>query len=305
MHKFTVGDATVTQLTELDVWPIPPRLWYPEISDDQLAFTRATYQPSAITADGNTLLFAIHNYVVELDGSVIVVDTCSGNHKNRPYFPDLHMLDTDYPIRLRRAGFEPSDVDIVINTHLHADHCGWNTELVQGTWQPTFPNATYLFHSPELEYIEQQWRSAAVGQWREDAGWVYQDSVRPVLEYAEYRVIAANEQLLASESTRLTVIDAAGHTPGHLAVEITGPHDGLLIVGDALHHPMQAQFPDLPFFADTDPHQGAATRRALLGHAADNEISIVTAHFPVQDPFRVGRRGDSFQWINYPLSVPR
>ncbi|MBN9635196.1 MAG: MBL fold metallo-hydrolase, partial [Actinobacteria bacterium] len=86
---FTVGAASITQLTELDVWPIAPRLWYPLISDDQQAFARETYAPVAVSADGTELIFSIHNYVVELDGTVIVIDTCSGNHKNRPLFPDL------------------------------------------------------------------------------------------------------------------------------------------------------------------------------------------------------------------------
>ena len=107
VYAFGVGNATVTQLTELDVWPIAPPLWYPAISDSQLGVAKL-FAPSAITDDGDTMLFAIHNYVIEIDGSVIVIDTCSGNHKNRPYFADLHMLDTDYLNRLSRAGFDPT-----------------------------------------------------------------------------------------------------------------------------------------------------------------------------------------------------
>ncbi|EUA66913.1 metallo-beta-lactamase superfamily protein [Mycobacteroides abscessus subsp. bolletii 1513] len=153
MRTFTVGDATVTQLTELDVWLIKPHHWYPALSDEQLVFAQANYAPSAVSDDGSELIFAIHNYVIELADTIIVVDTCSGNHKNRPLFADLHMLNTDYLTRLEQSGYSPEAVDIVVNTHLHLDHCGWNTRLVEGTWRPTFPAATYLFHHTELKYI--------------------------------------------------------------------------------------------------------------------------------------------------------
>ncbi len=300
---FTVGAASITQLTELDVWPIAPRLWYPLISDDQQAFARETYAPVAVSADGTELIFSIHNYVVELDGTVIVIDTCSGNHKNRPLFPDLHMLDTDYLVRLKQAGYEPGDVDIVVNTHLHADHCGWNTCLSDGVWSPTFPNATYLFHSTELDYLADQWKSSPVQQWAENGGWVYHDSVLPVLEREQYKIIEADREICVSGSTRVTVIDAGGHTPGHLAIEISAPENSVLVVGDTLHHPMQAQFPDLPFFADADPVQAIATRRALLGRCADEGIEVLTAHFPVHAPLGVRRNRDGFAWENFPVET--
>jgi len=299
VHTFCAGNATVTQLTELDVWPIPPRQWYPAINDSQLDAARKLFAPSAITDDAGTMLFAIHNYVIEIDGVVIVIDTCSGNHKNRPYFADLHMLDTDYLNRLSRAGFEPADVDIVINTHLHLDHCGWNTRLVDGVWVPTFPNATYGFHGAELEYIEAQWKSERVGQWRSDAGWVYQDSVLPILDSGAHRGVSPGDVIHSSGATQIRAVEAAGHTPGHLAVEIASPGGGLLIVGDALHHPVQALYPDLEFFADHNPQQAIDARRAILERSANEGIGIVTAHFPAHGPLYAGRDGDSFRWQNY------
>lgn len=296
MKTFTVGDATVTQLTELDVWPIKPRDWYPALTDEQLAFVRATYAPSAVSIDGAELIFAIHNYVIELAGTVVIVDTCSGNHKNRPLFPDLHMLDTDYLIRLKQAGYTPEDVDLVINTHLHLDHCGWNTRLIDGTWQPTFPNARYLFHRTELNSIRSQWESAPIDHWENNGGWVYQDSILPILERAPHDRVASGQVLHSHGSTRISTVDAAGHTPGHLAIEIGSSDGGLLIAGDALHHPMQAQFPDLPFYADADRLEAIATRHALLERCADENLRLLTAHFPAHSPLSVRRSGTAFDW---------
>lgn len=296
MKTFTVGDATITQLTELDVWPIEPRQWYPALSEQQLAFAQTTYAPSAVSADGAQLIFAIHNYLIELGGTVVVVDTCSGNHKNRPLFPDLHMLDTDYLTQLTQAGFHPEDVDIVINTHLHLDHCGWNTELTDGAWRPTFSNATYLFRSTELKYVEALWKSAPAEQWTDNGGWVYQDSIQPILKHAPHRFIEPGHRVHSYGSTRITALDAAGHTPGHLAIEVSSSGAGVIIAGDALHHPLQAQFPDLPFFADADPIKGIDTRRSLLGRCADEGLGLLTAHFPAHSPLRVRRSGATFQW---------
>ncbi|WP_164912995.1 MBL fold metallo-hydrolase [Mycobacteroides franklinii] len=296
VNTFTVGEATITQLTELDVWPITPRHWYPALTDEQLAVARATYTPSAVSEDGAELIFAIHNYVIELGGTVVVVDTCSGNHKNRPLFPDLHMLDTDYLTRLKQAGYAPGDVDIVVNTHLHLDHCGWNTRLTDGTWQPTFANARYLFHSTELNYIRAQWESAPIEQWQDNGGWVYQDSILPVLEYASHEFLEPGQLLHSHRSTRISALDATGHTPGHLAIEVSAPGTGVIIAGDALHHPMQAQFPELPFYADADPLAATATRRALLERCADETLKLLTAHFPAHRPLGVRRSGTGFAW---------
>ncbi|WP_083336035.1 MBL fold metallo-hydrolase [Mycobacteroides saopaulense] len=298
VKTFTVGDATITQLTERDVWPIAPRHWYPDLTDQQLAFVRETYAPAAVSADGAELIFAIHNYVIELGGTVIVVDTCSGNHKNRPLFPDLHMLDTDYLAHLHQAGHAPGDVDIVINTHLHLDHCGWNTQLTRGQWQPTFANATYLFHATELEYIQAQWESAPAEQWADNGGWVYQDSILPILEHASHDVVESGQLLHDNGSTQVSVLGAAGHTPGHLAIEVRSPDAGVIIAGDTLHHPMQAQFPELPFYADADASTAAVTRQSLLGRCADEGLKLLAAHFPPHLPLGVCRDGAGFRWVD-------
>ncbi|RIS65384.1 MBL fold metallo-hydrolase [Mycobacteroides abscessus] len=296
VRTFTVGDATVTQLTELDVWPIKPHHWYPALSDEQLVFAQANYAPSAVSDDGSELIFAIHNYVIELADTIIVVDSCSGNHKNRPLFADLHMLNTDYLTRLEQSGYSPEAVDIVVNTHLHLDHCGWNTRLVEGTWRPTFPAATYLFHHTELKYIRAQWESAPIDQWQDNGGWVYEDSILPVLEHAPHGFVKSGQVLHSYGSTHIRALDAGGHTPGHIAIEVRAADTGLLIAGDALHHPMQAQFPDLPFYADADPAQAVATRRALLGRCADENLKLLTAHFPAHSPLGVRRSGTAFTW---------
>lgn len=170
--------------------------------------------------------------------------------------------------------------------------------MTEGTWRPTFSNATYLFDSAELKYIQTQWESAPAEQWTNGGGWVYQDSVLPVLEHATHVLIEPGHRVHSHGSTHITAHDTAGHTPGHLAVEISAPGAGVIIAGDALHHPMQAQFPDLPFFADADPLVGIAARRSLLARCADEGLQLVTAHFPAHLPLGVRRSGAAFAWDN-------
>ena len=98
------------------------------------------------------LIMSFHSLVVRTPAGVLLVDTCVGNHKDRPMLPEWHQQEWPYLERLARVGLTPGDIDFVCCTHLHGDHVGWNTRLVDGSWVPTFPNARYLFARSELEY---------------------------------------------------------------------------------------------------------------------------------------------------------
>ncbi len=100
------------------------------------------------------MTFGLHSFVIEVDGCTILVDSCCGNDKQRS-LPDVHLLDTRYLQNLRAAGFAPGDIDLVMCTHLHFDHVGWNTRLENGKWVPTFPNARYLFGQRDFAYFQQ------------------------------------------------------------------------------------------------------------------------------------------------------
>jgi glyoxylase-like metal-dependent hydrolase (beta-lactamase superfamily II) len=102
----------------------------------------------------NRRALSVHSWVLQTDGMTVVVDTGAGNGKDRPGQPLFAWLSTLYPENLARSGVQPEDVDIVINTHLHADHVGWNTRSHDGHWVPTFPNARYVLPGPDVEYWE-------------------------------------------------------------------------------------------------------------------------------------------------------
>ncbi len=94
----------------------------------------------------------MQTFVVLIAGKVIIVDPGVGNEKNRTAVPGWNDLHTDFLDRLASTGVQPSDVDYVVNTHLHFDHVGWHTRLVDGVWQPTFLAARYVISANEFGY---------------------------------------------------------------------------------------------------------------------------------------------------------
>src|SRR5690606_36847774 len=125
-------------------------------------------------ASEENLRLSVHTWVARIGGRTILIDTGIGNHKDRPFGAIFHQLDTPFLQRLALVGVSPEDVDLVLNTHLHVDHVGWNTRLQEGRWVPTFPNARYVLPTVEREFYDT------------DAGAsrtiVFEDSVLPVIE---------------------------------------------------------------------------------------------------------------------------
>jgi glyoxylase-like metal-dependent hydrolase (beta-lactamase superfamily II) len=106
---------------------------------------RGLLEPDFVDLARNTLKCAVQTFVLHLDDRKILVDTCIGEHKDRPEIPAWNQRSgTSWLDRLRAAGVAPEAVDLVFCTHLHIDHVGWNTVGADGDWTPTFPNARYL-----------------------------------------------------------------------------------------------------------------------------------------------------------------
>jgi glyoxylase-like metal-dependent hydrolase (beta-lactamase superfamily II) len=135
------------------------------------------------------LVFAFHSTVIKTPRATILVDTCSGNDKERPHKLRYHRKNWSYLANLAAAGFMPEDIDYVLCSHLHADHVGWNTRLVGGRWVPTFPNARYLFARREWEH----WREAELrAPYTTDP--YYEDSLLPVMDSGQAELVATGPQ---------------------------------------------------------------------------------------------------------------
>lgn len=234
---------------------------------------------------------AMQTWVVRVDGLTVLVDTGVGNDRHRPHFAPLHQLQTGYLDALADAGVVPEAVDVVINTHLHTDHVGWNTRLVDGQWVPTFPNARYLMPEHDYRHFAPDGDSTNDGM-----RIVFSDSVLPVADQTE--LYSWDHRL--SES--LWLRPAAGHTPGSSVVWLDAGAPAVF-VGDLTHCPIQLPRPDDPCAFDEDPTAAARSRHRVLTEAARRRAAVIPAHYPGRGGARITADNDAFavdDWLDLP-----
>ncbi|MET8468498.1 MBL fold metallo-hydrolase [Streptomyces sp. NPDC006422] len=282
--SWTVGDITVHRVDET---PLPPATgpWLLPGATPDLVAGQGWLRPDFADPDG-TLRLDSHSFAFAVDGLRVLVDTGIGNGKERAN-PAWHRLDTDYLHTLTAAGFPPESVDLVILTHLHADHVGWNTREMDGSWFPTFPRARYVTSRVEREF----WASYDMDEARAQ---MFRDSVIPVEEAGLLDLVdVPAEGAVVAPGVRL--IPTPGHTPGHVAVELTSRGRTALVTGDCVHHPVQLAHPSVGACVDIDPDRAEATRRALLGSLAGTDTLLLGTHFAPPTAGRVVAHGAGYR----------
>ncbi|MCA9518253.1 MAG: MBL fold metallo-hydrolase [Myxococcales bacterium] len=276
MQRFRIGDVEVVAVLEDDGRMDPAfiqRHVIPAATREALA-ELAWLDPGWLTADGEPRMVT-QAMLVRSEGVTILVDTCIGNDKPR-LNPRFDRLQTDFLGELARAGVAPGDVDVVLCTHLHFDHVGWNTRWDGAAWVPTFPRARYLIHRREWEH----WRASG----RID--YLLADSVQPVVDAGLVDLVEGDHAVTAE----VRLVPTPGHTPGHVSVAIASRGERAVITGDMLHHPCQVGRPEWTGPADSDQQAARATREAFLDEAREDDVLVIGTHFPSPAAGRV--RGD-------------
>ena len=246
---------------------------------------------------------AIQTWVIEVDGLTVIVDTGVGNDRQRPHMPPLDHLNTGFLAALQSAGVDRDAVDVVVNTHIHSDHVGWNTMLDNDVWVPTFPNARYVvpaadYHhfrpdgvaarqSPRTEEEEAQQRGNQL---------VFADSVRPIDEAGQ--LVQWSDDFQISQSLRLR--RAPGHTPGSSVLWLDA---GLpaIFVGDLTHSPLQLRRPADACAFDVDASAAAITRRRIFVEAVQAKAALIPAHYPGRGGATIRAVADQFdidRWLD-------
>ncbi|MBY8855022.1 MBL fold metallo-hydrolase [Nocardia sp. CA2R105] len=244
--------------------------------------------PDHWDSDSERTVAAIQTWVLRSGGRTILIDTGVGNDRERPGRELFHHRHGDFPDRMARAGVHPDEVDIVINTHLHGDHVGWNTHDVDGEWVPTFPDAQYLMPAADEAYFGPG-NNYANGR-RPDDKFLYEDSLAPVHR--------AGQSVLWEGSYRidenLTLEPAPGHTPGSSVVRLASGGDRAVFVGDMVHSPMQLLHPSCSSCLCLDPREAATARRRVVERAADEKELVIPAHLGGSGAVEVRRAGSGF-----------
>ena len=277
--KWQIGDVTVTRVTELAV-PTSPKLLFDDLNKEDILKVD-WLQPHFANARGY-MLMSIHALIVESGGKRIIVDTCLGNDKPRKV-EGWSMRSGPFLEDLAEAGFARETIDTVLCTHLHVDHVGWNTMLVDGKWIPTFPNAAYLFAREEWHY----WRETE----DQESGNIMDDSVRPIVDAGLATLVEADHRL----TDEVWLEPTPGHTPGHVSVRISSRGEHAVITGDMTHHPYQMAHPDCAANVDYDQAQSTATRLKFYAEHADKPILVIGTHFATPTAGHIVRDGDAYR----------
>lgn len=296
VHEITLGDVTITRVEELHGPIMPANQFFPDMPEHAWHEHRDTLVPDHLSADGAMVHAAMQTWILRSGGRTILIDTGIGNDKTRPAVEAWNHLTLDYLGNLARAGVRPEDIDLVVNTHLHSDHIGWNTRLTDGAWVPTFPNATYLMPKIDVEYWNPANNPDITGGVNENA---FEDSVAPVLAAGQVQLWETSHAI----DTNLRLDAAPGHTPGAGVVTLESGDDRALFAGDILHTPLQIAYPGHNSCFDLDPAQSRATRMRLLGWAADNNALVLPAHFSGRTALEIENTGSGFtikQWAPFP-----
>lgn len=305
MDRFQLGDVEIIKVVEWQGEVAPARFIIPDSPPELWADNAGLLVPDHWHPDTDAYHAAVQTWVVRSEGRTILIDTGIGNDRDRPQIPLFDHLATDFLGSLAAAGVRPPDVDVVINTHIHYDHVGWNTELRDGAWRPAFPNATYLIPAVDQAYFDPRNagrrpapRSDHERRRQEGSLIVYADSVAPVLDRAvlwedAYRV-----------DGNLTLEAAPGHTPGSAIVRLASGSDRAAFVGDLLHSPVQILRPEYSSCFCEDPAQAAATRRRVLERAADTGELVLPAHFAGPGAAEIRRDGEHLS-VTFPQELQR
>ena len=229
--------------------------------------------PNHYVPEADALITSVHSWLIRTKHHTILVDACAGNHKDRHWWPRFHQLDPGRVERLAQAGAAPEQIDIVLCTHLHADHIGWNTRLRDGRWVPTFPNARYLFSRTEHDHWDpRQHPEDELDPHRHIA---YRDSVLPVVEAGQAQLVDGSHAI----DDELLIEPSPGHTPGHVLLKLLHPEGGGVFCGDVLHHPLQIHAPHWNSQFCANPEQARITRRRVLEHCAGEGALLLPTHF--------------------------
>ena len=285
MQPIRIGDVTITSIIErAGPWRTPEAMfpaYDPALGQQHLA----TLDPCVFDPASGKMMITYQTFVVRTPHHTILVDTCTGEDKNYPApmdFPKQPWLDG-----FHAEGLKFEDIDYVFCTHLHIDHCGWNTRLQNGRWVPTFPRAKYVFHKREYEFWD-----AATTRGENPPGAVWEMNCRPVVEAGQ--ALLVDDDYALDDTVWLT--PTPGHAPCHCCVNIRSRGQNAVVTGDLMHHALQCRELDWSTIFDWDPKLAAASRKKFLGSIADTATLVLPVHFPSPTVGRIEADGERFQY---------
>lgn len=298
MKSLHLGNIQIDRIAEVETMYMDPQWMYYNIEKEHLLRHKDALGPLNIHPETLQLGLSFHSYLIRTNGLNILVDTCNGNHKQRlPKMPFYHNLQADtYLGNLNRLGLRPEDIDIVMCTHLHTDHIGWNTYLRDGEWVPTFPKARYVMARQEFDHFNRLFAASPAYPVGHGS---FEDSVLPVVRSGLADFVDMNHLVAGELGNGVWMEPAVGHTPGHVTIHAKGGGRESIMTGDILHHPILFLEPSLATKHDVDKETCDMTRQRILERLADTDDVLLTGHFCAPTSGRVMScaHGFKFQYL--------
>jgi glyoxylase-like metal-dependent hydrolase (beta-lactamase superfamily II) len=281
MTVLQLGDIAVQRMVEHEIPVYHPSDFFDEATPEAIAPHREWLVPKALSPQSGLMVMPVLSYLVRTRHHCILIDTCVGCQKSYADPPEWHQPGNEsWLFNLIAAGAHPEDIDYVFCTHLHSDHCGWNTRLLDGRWIPTFPNAKYIFARDEYRAMEEQNHP------------IFTDNVLPVME-AGQAVLVDQDYALDDE---IWLESTPGHTVGHVAVHLKSGHHHAVMCGDLIHTPLQLAEPGWTPTFEYDMAASANTRTKFLDTHCNTDTLILTAHFPSPSIGHIIPRGNGYDF---------
>jgi glyoxylase-like metal-dependent hydrolase (beta-lactamase superfamily II) len=267
IRHWQVGDVSIARIVEVNGWEDDITMLLPD-ADPAFVQGFPWMRPHFATPDGK-MIISFQCFVLRSQGRTAMIDTCIGNDRQRE-FPVFTNMQTTFLEDLEAAGYPHEEVTDVLCTHLHFDHVGWNTRLVDGKWVPTFPQARYLFGRREYEH----WKHLHETHGYHDLHHM-DDSVMPVLDAGLVEFIDPDFRL----TDEVSLIPTPGHTPGHVSVLIQSEGHSAVITGDMMHSPIQIAVPEREARFDMDKSAAARTRGDFVRRFNGTPTLVIGSHF--------------------------
>jgi glyoxylase-like metal-dependent hydrolase (beta-lactamase superfamily II) len=239
------------------------------------------WEPYEAHLHAHRVRFNLGSYLIRSDGRTILVDTGLGPRPADGPDPGWGRLLQDFQAK----GVRPEEVDMVVMTHLHRDHVGWNLQSQGSRFVPTFPNARYWMSRRDWEACRQPDLQPARFPNAPSCVW-------PLEELGLIEFMAPEQSL----TRHVTAVPTPGHTPGHMSLLVTSNGERALVLGDAAHSPVQLQEPDWVSRADMDPDLTRQTRKALIERLERERILVAAGHFPAPGYGRIVRLEGRRYW---------
>ncbi len=291
---FMFGDVTIDRVVEM-LGPVrEPGALFPDWSGSAWDAELPWMAPDFVDQTSGHYISSIQSWVLrQTGGPTIIVDTCVGNGRERPHSPRYHALSSPYVADMQRLGVAAEAVDIVVLTHLHEDHVGWNTHWHDDGWKPMFPNARYLVSKLELDsFLARADHRPPI----DDSTLILADSIAPLIAAG---LLDTFDPPFAF-APGLTLEEAPGHTVGQCVLRLTSCGQDALFTADVLHHPIQIIQPGWSTRFCEHPEIAALTRHRILAEAADRNVLLCPGHFGQRQLARISRNEQGYRpvWID-------